>query len=73
MDPAVEERMSRVLASSDGEGNKAVVLLDVSLQDVRAGTQDSLKPRPVQFHTLEGSACDNSGGTGPVHQQGDLT
>lgn len=38
--------------SSDREGNKAVVLLNVSLQDVRAGTQDSLEPRPVQFDTL---------------------
>ena len=73
VDPAVEERRGRVLESSDGEGNKAVVLLNVSLQDVRAGTQDSLEPRPVQFHTLEGSACNNSGSTRPVHQQGDLT
>lgn len=59
--------------SSDRDGNKAVVLLNISLQDVRAGTQDSLEPRPVQFDTLEGSACNNSGSTGPVHQQGDLT
>lgn len=61
------------LTSSDRDGNKAVVLLDVSLQDVRAGTQHSLEPRPVQFDTLEGSARDNSGSTGPVHQQGNLT
>lgn len=62
-----------MLTSSDREGNEAVVLLDVSLQDVGAGAQDSLKPRPVQFDTLEGSAGNNSGSTGPVHQQGDLT
>lgn len=59
--------------SSDGEGNKAVVLLDVPLQDVGAGSQDSLKPRPVQFHTLQRSARSHGGSAGPVHQQGDLT
>lgn len=53
---------------SDREGNKAVVLLNVSLQDVGAGTQDSLKPWSVQFDTLEGSACNNSGSPRPVHQ-----
>lgn len=61
------------MTSSDRDGNKAVVLLNVSLQDVRAGTQHSLEPRPVQFDTLEGSARNNSGSTGPVHQQGNLT
>lgn len=66
-----KERLSA--ESSDGEGHKAVVLLNVSLQDVRAGTQDPLEPRPVQFHTLQWSTCDDSGGTRPVHQQGDLT
>lgn len=59
--------------SSDRERNEAVVLLDVSLQDVRAGTQDAFEPWPVQFDALEGSACDYGGSTGPVHQQGDLT
>lgn len=58
---------------SDREGNKAVVLLDVPLQDVGAGSQDSLKPRPVQFHTLQRSARSHGGSAGPVHQQGDLT
>lgn len=58
--------------SSDGERNKAVVLLDVSLQDVRAGTKDSLEPRSVQFHTLQRSTGEDSGSAGSVHQQGDL-
>lgn len=62
-----------MLEDSDREGNKAVVLLDVSLQDVRAGTQDSFEPWPVQFDTLQGSAGSNRSGTGPVHQQGNLT
>lgn len=62
-----------MLTSSDREGNKAIVLLDVSLQDVGAGTQDSLEAWPVQFDALQRSTCSNSGSTGPVHQQGDLS
>lgn len=72
MDSAIEGRI-RELTSSDREGNEAIVLLNVSLQDVRAGTQDAFEAWPVQFDTLEGSACNNGGSTGPVHQQGDLT
>lgn len=68
LDPAGEKG-----GRSDREGNKAVVLLNVSLQDVRAGAEHSLKAGPVQFNTLEGAQCSNSGSPGPVHQQGDLT
>ena len=35
----------------DGERHKAVVLPDVPLEDVGAGAQHPLKPRPVQLDT----------------------
>lgn len=56
----------RCNANSDGEGDEAVVTLDVSLQDLRAGAQDTLKTRPVQLDALEGTPGHDSGCTGPV-------
>lgn len=58
---------------SDGQRDEAVVLLDVSFENVRAGTQDALEARSVQLHTLQGAAGDHSGSAGAVHQQGNLT
>lgn len=60
-------------APSDRQRHKAVVLLDVAFENVRTGTQDALKARPVELHTLQRAAGDHGGGAGAVHQQGDLT
>lgn len=57
----------------DGERNEAVVSLNVSLEDLGAGAEHSLKAGPVQLHTLEGSSCHHRGCPGPVEQQGYLT
>ena len=43
---------------------KAVVMLDVSLEDLPAGTEDSLKSATVQLDTLELSSGDDGGSTG---------
>ena len=59
-------------ASSDGERDEAVVLLDVAFEDVGAGAQDALEPRPVQLHTLQRAAGHHCGRAGAVHQQRDL-
>lgn len=56
----------------DGEGHEAVVLLDVPLQDVGAGTQHALKPGAVELDALERALGGDGGGAGPVQHQGDL-
>lgn len=38
---------NRVIGLLDGERDEAVVVLDVSLEDIGAGSKDSLKPGPV--------------------------
>ena len=58
---------------SHGEGDEAVVSLDVPLEDLGARSKNSLKAGPVQLHTLEGPTGDDSGCPGTVQQQGDLT
>ena len=50
----------------DREGDKAVVLLDVPFEDVRAGPQDSLEPGPVQLDTPERPHGSDGGGPGSV-------
>lgn len=57
---------------SHGEGDEAVVSLDVSLEDLGAGPQHTLKAGPVQLYALEGPAGHHRGCSGPVQQQGDL-
>ena len=56
----------------DREGHKAVVLTDVSLENVRARTQNSLEPRPVELDALERPHGGDGGGPGSVQHQGDL-
>lgn len=58
---------------SHGEGDEAVVSLDVPLQDLWARPKHTLKARPVQLHAFEGATCDNGGSPGTIQQQGDLT
>lgn len=68
---AAEKR--RTSAPSDGQRHKAVVLLDVAFEYVRARAQDPLEARPVELNALQGAAGDHGGGAGAVHQQSDLT
>ena len=56
----------------DREGDKAVVLLDVPFEDVRAGPQDSLEPGPVELDALEGAHSGDGGGAGSVQHERDL-
>lgn len=58
---------------SDRQRDEAVVLLDVTFENVRTGTQDALEARPVQLDALQGATGDHSGGAGTIHQQSDLT
>lgn len=58
---------------SDGQRHKAVVLLDVSLEDIWAWAKDTLKPRPVQLNTLQRATCNHCGSPGTIHQQGNFT
>lgn len=58
---------------SHSERDKAVVSLDVPLEDFGARTQHALKAWPIQLHTLEGTPGDYSGGPGTVQQQGNFT
>lgn len=58
---------------SHGEGDEAVVSLDVPLEDLRAGPQHSLEAGPVQLHALERTAGDDGCRPGAVQQEGDLT
>lgn len=57
---------------SDGEGDEAVVALDVPLEDLGAGAQHALEAGPVQLHALEGPPGHHGGRPGPVQQQRDL-
>lgn len=59
-------------AGSDGEGDEAVVALDVALEDLGAGAQHALETGPVQLHALEGTAGHHGGRPGPVQEQRDL-
>lgn len=58
---------------SHGEGDEAVVPLDVPLEDLGARSQHALKADPVQLHAFERTPGDDGGCPGPVQQQGDLT
>lgn len=58
---------------SDRQWYKTVVLLDVPLEDIRAGTQHTLEPGPVQLHTFQGATSHDGGSTRTVHQQSNLT
>ena len=55
------------------ERHVAVVLTNVSLENVGAGTQDPLKPGPVQLDTLERTHSCDSGSAGSVQHQRNLT
>ena len=56
-----------------GQRHEAVVLLDVPLEDVRARSEDSLEPRPVQLDTLERPHGSHGGSSGPVQHESDLS
>lgn len=58
-----------VWASLDREGDEAVVVRHVALEDLCAGTQDSLKAGPVQLDALEGAPRYHSGCTRSVQEQ----
>lgn len=58
---------------SHGEGDEAVVSLDVPLEDLWAWPQHALKAGSVQLHALERTAGDYGGCPGAVQQQGDFT
>lgn len=58
---------------SHSERDKAVVSLDVPLEDFGARTQHALKAWPIQLHALEGTPGDYGGGPGTVQQQGNFT
>ena len=64
--------ISRVILASDEEGDVAVVLQHVALENVGAGTEDTLEPRAVQFDALQRPAGSHGGGARPVEQQRDL-
>lgn len=61
------------LCSSDKEGNIAVILQHVALQDVRAGTQDAFEPSTIQFDALERSSGRNSCSSRSVKKQSDFS
>ena len=54
------------------ERHKAVILPDVALQNVGAGTEHSLKTRPVKLDTLELANSGDCGSTGTVQHEGNL-
>ena len=56
----------------DRERYKTVVLTDVPLENIRAGTQHSLEPRPVELHALERAHGGHGGGARSVQHQSDL-
>lgn len=58
---------------SHGEGDEAVVSLDVPLQDLWAQSQHAFKADPVQLHAFEGTPGDDRGCPGAVQQQCDFT
>lgn len=60
------------LHMSHSERDKAVVSLDVPLENLRARAQHTLEAGPIQLHTLQGSAGDYGGCPGTVQQQGDF-
>ena len=62
----------RAAGGSDGEGDEAVVTLDVPLEDLGAGPQHALEAGPVQLHALEGAPGHHSGRPGPVQEQCNL-
>uniref|UniRef100_A0A182J449 Uncharacterized protein n=1 Tax=Anopheles atroparvus TaxID=41427 RepID=A0A182J449_ANOAO len=51
---------------------EAVVLGDVTLEDVRAQAKHPLEPGPIELDTFERSAGDNGGGAGSIEQQSNL-
>lgn len=59
--------------SSDGQWHEAVVLLDVSLEDIWAWAKDAFKPRSVQLNALQRATGNHSGSPGTIHQQGNFT
>lgn len=60
-------------SSLDRERDKAVVLLDVPFEDVRAGAQNPLEPGPVQLDAPEGTRGSDGGGPGSVQHESDLS
>lgn len=58
---------------SDSERDEAVVSLNVSLEDLRAGAEHSFEAGPVELHALQGSTCHHRRSPGPVEQQCYLT
>lgn len=60
------------LQGSDGEGDEAVVTLNVPLEDLGAGAQHALEAGPVQLDALEGPPGHHGGRPGPVQQQRNL-
>lgn len=58
---------------SDNELDKAVVLTDISLQDVLAGTENTLKTSSVQLDTFECAFSFDCCSTWSLQQESNLT
>lgn len=58
---------------SDRQRYKTVVLLDVSLENIRARTQDTFKSGSIELYTFQQATSNNCGSTGTVHQQSYFT
>lgn len=52
---------------------QTVVLLDVALENIRAGPQDTLKPGSIELYTFQEATSNHGGSTGTVHQQSYFT
>lgn len=57
----------------DGQRNEAVILGNVSLQDVGTQAEHTLEASPIQLHALERPTRNHRGRPGPIQQQCDLT
>lgn len=58
---------------SDWQRDKAVVLLDVTFENIWTWTQDALEARSIQLDTLQRPTSHHSGSTRSVHQQSYFT
>ena len=59
--------------SLNNQLDKAVVLADVSLEDILTRSQHTFKSSTVQLDTLQCGLSSHSGSTGPLQQEGNLT
>ena len=65
--------MSSCVTSSDAERHVALVLRDVALEDVGAGSQNTLEALSVEFDALERTSRDDRRSARSVEDERDLT